>query len=84
MLMTRGVAELVQRGQLDTQLYLNRHLAGDWGDLEEEDKRSNEQALHDGTRLLSAYDIDAGDNRRLYIITEADRRVTTLLLPYEY
>ncbi|WP_218182795.1 hypothetical protein [Pseudomonas gingeri] len=52
--------------------------------MEEEDKRSNEQALHDGTRLLSAYDIDAGDNRRLYIITEADRRVTTLLLPYEY
>ncbi|NWB99479.1 hypothetical protein HX882_26660 [Pseudomonas gingeri] len=84
MLMTRGVAELVQQGQLDTQLYLNRHLAGDWGELDEDDKQSNEEALHNGTRLLSAYDIDAGDNRRLYIITEADRRVTTLLLPYEY
>ncbi|WP_256261533.1 hypothetical protein [Pseudomonas gingeri] len=83
-LMTRGVAELVQQGQLDTQLYLNRHLAGDWGELDEDDKQSNEEALHNGTRLLSAYDIDAGDNRRLYIITEADRRVTTLLLPYEY
>jgi len=84
MVMTRGVSELEQQGLLDILPYLDRHLAGDWGELDEDDKLSNLQALQNGNRLLSAYDIDAGDNKRLYIITEADRSVTTVLLPYEY
>ncbi|WP_248801014.1 hypothetical protein [Pseudomonas sp. MWU13-2105] len=84
MLMTRGIDQLKEQGLLDIAPYLGRHLAGDWGELDEEDKLSNNQALHNGTRLFSAYDINAGDHRRLYIITEADRSATTLLLPYEY
>ncbi|WP_338524297.1 hypothetical protein NUH87_00950 [Pseudomonas batumici] len=84
MVMTRGVSQLEQQGLLDILPYLKRHLAGDWGELDEDDKLSNVQALQNGTRLLSAYNIDAGDHTRLWIITEADRRVTTVLLPYEY
>lgn len=63
--------------------YLRRHHCGDWGDeLCDEDKTANEQALKDGSRLLSCYRTPAGD--RLYIITEWDRSVTTIMLPSEY
>ena len=63
--------------------YLHRHHCGDWGDeLCDEDKTANEQALKDGSRLLSCYRTPAGD--RLYIITEWDRSVTTIMLPSEY
>ncbi|HRI72090.1 MAG TPA: hypothetical protein PK156_47985 [Polyangium sp.] len=61
---------------------LVRHADGDWGDLEEEDKRANEQALEDGERLMSAYKFE--DGRKVYVITEWDRSVTTVLLPEEY
>lgn len=61
---------------------LFRHLEGDWGDLDPEDKRANELALHEGTRLLSAY--HAQDKLKYWIITEADRSVTTILLPEDY
>ena len=62
---------------------LQRHQAGDWGDLDAHDRAENERALRYGRRLLSAYRLpnDAG---RLWIITEADRSATTLLLPEEY
>lgn len=59
-----------------------RHSQGDWGDLDEEDRRANERSLQDGTRLLSAYRFS--DGRRLWIITEADRSATTILLPEDY
>ena len=63
--------------------YLHRHHCGDWGEeLCAEDKAANEQALKDGSRLLSCYRTPAGD--RLYIITEWDRSVTTIMLPSEY
>ncbi len=57
------------------------HASGDWGDLDAHDRRQNERALRTGTRLFSAYDTSAG---RVWIITEADRSCTTLLLPEEY
>ena len=77
---TPGALELTEQGVfLDT--YLKRHLRGDWGDLGEEDKAENEFSLNAGYRLLSAYTTPAG---RLWIITEADRSVTTLLTPDEY
>ena len=60
---------------------LGRHLAGDWGDLCDEDKDANEQALAQGGRLFSSYQLPCG---KLWIITEADRSVTTFLLPDEY
>ena len=62
--------------------FLSRHLSGDWGELCEEDKQTNQEALEQGLRLLSAYRTTAGS--KLWIITEADRSVTTLLLPEEY
>jgi len=83
MVITQGVSQLEQQGLLDILPYLKRHLAGDWGELDEDDKLSNDLALHNGTRLFSAYDIEAGGHTRLNIITEADRRVTTVLLPHE-
>ena len=60
---------------------LKRHAAGDWGDLDEEDRQTNDAAVVEGDRLLSAYVIDG---QKLWIITEADRAVTTFLLPSEY
>ena len=68
---------------VDLTKYLRRHHCGDWGDeLCAEDKAANEQALKDGSRLLSCYRTPAGD--RLYIITEWDRSMTTIMLPSEY
>jgi hypothetical protein len=61
---------------------LRRHLLGDWGDLDEEDKQTNERALVEGTRLFSAY--HAADGTKFWIITEWDRSVTTVLLPEDY
>jgi hypothetical protein len=85
---TRGVVDAVP-GQRCTEC-LTRHIRGDWGNVCPEDAATNDQALVDGMRLLSAYAIDPskpakgyGENC-LWIITEADRSVTTLLFPDEY
>jgi len=67
---------------IDLAAYLRRHHCGDWGDLCAEDKAANESSLKDGTRILSHYKLGGG--RRLYIITEAGRATTTILLPEEY
>jgi hypothetical protein len=61
--------------------YLARHATGDWGELCAFDRRQNEIALRDGYRVLSSYNVPAG---RVWIITEADRSITTILLPEEY
>lgn len=79
---TRGaLAALRATGQQPTE-FLNRHQAGDWGAMSEPDQRSNVEALELGGRIFSAYALQ--DGTRLYVITEADRSVTTLLLPSEY
>jgi len=61
---------------------LQRHVAGDWGDVCAEDKQSNDHAVAEGTRILSAY--RAANGTKFWIITEADRSVTTVLLPEDY
>ena len=61
---------------------LARHHGGDWGDLDEHDRQENARSLEHGFRLLSVYNTVAGE--KLWVITEADRSVTTLLLPSEY
>jgi hypothetical protein len=67
---------------VDLARYLRRHHCGDWGDeLCAEDKQANEHSLKDGTRLLSRFSTPGGS---IYIITEHDRSVTTILLPEEY
>jgi hypothetical protein len=63
-------------------LSLRRHLTGDWGDVCDEDRVANELALHDGERLFSVYKKDGLPN--IWIITEWDRSVTTVLFPDEY
>lgn len=60
----------------------HRHSRGDWGDLDSEDVAENQRALRDGLRLFSRY--TDRDGRVLYVITESDRSVTTLLLPEDY
>ncbi|CAJ2795043.1 hypothetical protein [Burkholderia pseudomallei] len=64
-------------------LLLARHIRGDWGDLNGEDLAANELALLNGKRLLSSYDLPDGQNK-VWVITEADRSVTTILLSQEY
>jgi hypothetical protein len=67
---------------VDLTKYLRRHHCGDWGEeLCDEDKEANEHSLTDGTRLLSRYSTPGGS---IYIITEWDRSMTTILLPKEY
>lgn len=66
----------------DIMLALWRHHRGDWGELDEEDRRANELALKHGDRLLSVY--HASDGTKFYVITEWDRSVTTVLLPEDY
>ena len=60
---------------------LMRHCSGDWGDVSDDDKELNDQSVADGTRIMSQYTVD-GD--KVWIITEADRSSTTILLPEEY
>ena len=76
-----ALAALKKAGQQPGEL-LTRHINRDWGELDEDDRKENEYSLEHGFRLLSAYKTNAGD--RVWIITEADRSVTTLLLPEEY
>jgi hypothetical protein len=81
--LTAGVDELVRQGQLNPSQYLGRHLTGDWGDLCDDDRRQNDAALASGEdRLFSSYQVTP--DLKLWIITEWDRSVTTLLLPSEY
>jgi len=78
--------ELEQSGQAPAT-FLTRHVSGDWGDLSDEDKALNDQAVADGGRVLSSYVTKTGD--KIWVITEAadeegTRSATTLLLPSEY
>jgi hypothetical protein len=72
---------ILRAERLDT-CFLARHAIGDWGELEPTDVAENKYSLIHGFRLLSSYQTDAGE--KLWIITEADRSATTLLLPEEY
>ena len=79
---TPGAQEALQiAGQTELE-FLRRHTSGDWGELSEDDIQENELSLRKGFRLLSAYLTAKG--QKLWIITEADRSATTLLLPDEY
>ena len=81
LVITPGALERLSAKEI--QLALNRHATGDWGELPEEDVQENERALTHGARLFSAYRSEDGKTR-FYVITEADRSVTTVLLPEEY
>lgn len=79
---TPGALMALQESGQEAGQFLVRHVTGDWGELDEHDRRENELALRQGHRLFSAYQTDKGE--RMWVITEWDRSVTTLLLPLEY
>ena len=84
---TPGALHALQDAGQSAGEFLARHVTGDWGDLDDEDKSLNDAALIDGSRLLSAYQTRKGD--RIWVITEASddsgrRSVTTVLKPEDY
>src|SRR3546814_20665585 len=80
LILTAGVDELVQQGQLNPSMYLRRHLGGDGGDLSEGDRDLNDAALASGQdRMFSSYKV--ASDLTLWIIPELNRSVTTLHLP---
>lgn len=81
-LATPGALALLKTHQLTALPFVLRHVSGDWGDICAEDRQSNADALQYGYRLMSVYELSKAE--RLWIITEADRSSTTLLLPEEY
>lgn len=66
----------------DPLAYVHRHVCGDWSELDQHDQQANVQAVREGHRILSAYTLRSG--RKIWLITEWNRSVTTLLLPEDY
>lgn len=79
---TPGALDALHQAGADPATYLRRHLTGDWGELDAEDKQRNDEAVATGARIFSAYRLP--DDTRIWLITEADRSATTFLLPEEY
>lgn len=79
---TPGALAALEESKQSAWHFFFRHVSADWGELCEEDKLLNQQALEEGGRLLSTYRTKRG--KRLYVITEADRSLSTILLVEEY
>jgi hypothetical protein len=79
---TPGALAALERSGQQPDAFLDRHVVGDWGNVCDDDKKLNDAALKDGTRVLSSYKTTADET--IWIVTEADRGSTTLLLPDEY
>ncbi|MCL2872803.1 MAG: DUF6094 domain-containing protein [Betaproteobacteria bacterium] len=91
LVMTAAVSNNVEDGSLNINPFIARHFSGDWGDLSDSDKAQNERALKSGEeRIFSSYNLDKkyegqyGTEDKLWIITEWDRSVTTVLFPTDY
>ena len=91
LIVTKSIAhKMYESGEFSAfcQTCLDKHKSGEWGDLEEEDIEYNNEALISNQRLLSCYllpkDFKILDDKKIYIITEWDRSITTILLPSEY
>lgn len=79
---TPGAIEALQQAGISAASLLCRHQCGDWGDLEDEDLAENKLALNQGLRIFSYYQLT--EAIKIWVITEADRSVTTVLLPEDY
>jgi hypothetical protein len=79
---TPGALEALERAGKTPAAVLRRHVRGDWGDVCGHDRQQNDQALAEGGRVLSSYTTLRGDT--IWVLTEADRSATTILLPEEY
>ena len=82
MMATPGALDAMAAAGVNPRDLLHRHLCGDWGDLDQEDVAANNRAVAEGFRLLSCYHLPHGVH--IWIITEADRSSTTILLPSDY
>jgi hypothetical protein len=78
---TPGALTALQESGQSPLDFVARHVTGDWGEVDQEDWQLNDEAVKEGTRILSAYSLNSGV--RIWIISE-DRSVTTILLPDEY
>ena len=79
---TPGALEALAHAEQEPLELLARHVSGDWGELEEEDRAENDFSVKNDLRILSAYTLESGV--KVWVITEADRSATTILLPSEY
>jgi hypothetical protein len=79
---TPGALAVLEKAGQAPAAFLQRHIMGDWGEIDPEDRGLNEQALHDGSRIFSVYLTNKGT--KIWVITEADRSSTCILLPDEY
>ena len=79
---TPGALAALEKAGQHPFVFLSRHVSGDWGELVAEDKEENQRALEHGNRIFSSY--LTAKNTKIWVITEWDRSVTTLLLPSEY
>lgn len=79
---TPGALEALDHAAINAMDLIQRHQSGDWGNVPPADAEENMRSVENGWRILSSYPIS--DDQNLWIITEADRSVTTLLLPEEY
>lgn len=79
---TPGAIEALEEAGHTPLEYLIRHQCGDWGDLSDEDKAENDFSVDEHLRIFSAYILPTGV--KIWVITEADRSYTTILLPSEY
>jgi hypothetical protein len=80
---TPAAIEAIQINNVDIASLLIKHVGGDWGDVCAEDRLENEQSIKNGWRILSSYPLNDEDEK-VWVITEADRSSTCLLLPDEY
>lgn len=79
---TPGALDALERAGTPAWELLAKHGRGDWGIVDDEDKQANDAAVSEGSRILSAYRVNTGE--KIWVITEADRSSTCLLLPDEY
>ena len=79
---TPGAMAALQEAGQQAADFFHRHESGDWGEVGPDDRQANEIAIRDGNRLMSVYRLSTGV--KIWIITEADQRATTILLPDEY
>jgi hypothetical protein len=85
---TPGALALLKRSNQDPRTFIARHVQGDWGLVHPEDAAANKHAVNHGLRIVSSYAVGAdgltNEAEVIWVITEADRSATTLLLPGEY
>ena len=79
---TPGAIDALNEANQEASEFLRRHITGDWGELGDEDKELNDLAVYNGDRIFSAYVLNT--NVKIWVITEHDRSLTTILLQEEY